>query len=75
MLVSTFEERRRARLSMPIRVVDLADEGRPDPRDTSTVDERLAMVRTLTLRQWAFMGLEIPRYTRAEIPIRIVRPR
>jgi hypothetical protein len=71
--VSTFEERRRARATMPIRIVALADEELTDARDTSTVDERLALVWTLTRRQWAFAGLEIPKYARAEMPGRILR--
>jgi hypothetical protein len=71
--VSTFEERRRARAAMPVRIVALGHEPLTDERDTSTVDERLALVWTLTRRQWAFAGLEIPRYTRAEMPGRILR--
>ena len=71
--VSTFEERSRGRANMPIRTVALGDEELTDPRDTSTVDERLALVWTLTRRQWAFAGLEIPKYTRAEMPGRVVR--
>jgi hypothetical protein len=72
-LVSSFEDRRRARANMAFRVVRLGDEELTDPRDTSTVDERLAMVATLTRRAWAFAELEIPTYTRAEMPGRILR--
>ncbi len=73
--VSTFEERRKARAAWPIRKVALGDEELTDPRDTSTVDERIAMVWTLTKQQWAFAGREIPTYTRAEMPGRIIRGR
>lgn len=60
---------------MAFRVLALRDEELTDPRDTSTVDERLAMVATLTRRAWAFAGLEIPRYARAEMPGRMIRGR
>ncbi len=71
--VSTFEERRLARAAWPIRRVAIEDEELTDPRDTSTVDERIALVATLTRQQWAFAGLEVPTYTRAEMPGRLVR--
>lgn len=71
--MSSFEERRRARAGWPIRKVELGREELADPRIPEGVDERIAMVRTLTLQQWAFAGLEIPRYTRAEMPGRIIR--
>jgi hypothetical protein len=73
--VSTFEERRAARAAWPIRKVALGEEDLTDPLDTSTVDERIALVRVLTLQQWAFAGLEIPTYSRAEMPGRIIRSR
>lgn len=73
--MSTFEERRKARAGWPIRKVGLRDEELTDPRDSSTVDERLALVWTLTMQQWAFSGREIPRYARAEMPGRVIRGR
>jgi hypothetical protein len=71
--VSSFEERRRARAAWPVRRIALRDEPLTDSRDTSTVDERLALVWSLTRQQWAFAGRDIPAYTRAEMPGRIVR--
>jgi hypothetical protein len=71
--VSTFDERRRARADWPIRKVALSDEELTDPRDTSTVDERLALVWKLTRQQWAFAGLELPSYTRSQMPGRMLR--
>lgn len=71
--MSSFEERARARAGWPIRKVAMRDEELTDPRITSSVDERLAMVATLTRQQWAFAGLEVPTYTRAEMPGRMVR--
>jgi hypothetical protein len=71
--VSNFEERSRQRAHWPVRKLALRDEPLTDARDTSTIDERLALVWTLTRRQWAFAGREIPAYTRAEMPGRIAR--
>lgn len=56
-----------------MRKVRLGEEELTDPRDTSTVDERLAMVWTLTRQQWAFAGLEIPSYSRDQMPGRVIR--
>lgn len=56
-----------------MRVVPLGDEPLSDPSDTSTVDERLAWVAQLTREQWAFGNLELPTYTRAEMPGRMFR--
>jgi hypothetical protein len=71
--VSSFEERRRARAGWPIRKVALRDEELTDARDSSTVDERIALVWTLTCRQWAFSGRPMPRYTRAAMPGTVLR--
>jgi len=66
--MASFEERRRARAGWPIRKVRLGEEELVDPRDTSTVDERIALVAQLTREQWAFAGLELPTYRRDEMP-------
>ncbi len=71
--VSTFEERRLARAGWPIRKVPLGDQELTDPRDVSTVDERIALVWKLTRSQWAFAGLPLPSYSRAEMPGKILR--
>lgn len=71
--MSSFEERRRARAAWPIRSVGLRDEPLTDERDSSTIDDRLALVWTLTCEQWAFAGREIPDYPRAAMPGRVVR--
>jgi hypothetical protein len=73
--VSSAEDRRRARAHWPIRRVGLRDEELTDPRDTSTVDERLALVWKLTREQWAFAGMTIPDYARADMPGRLFRRR
>jgi len=71
--MSTAQERARARAAWPIRKLGLRDEPLTDARDLSTVDERIALVRTLTLRQWQFAGLPVPTYTRATMPGRVLR--
>ena len=73
--MSTFEERRRARAAWPIRAVPLADETLLDERDASTVDERLALVWTLTRQLWAFSGRDLPTYERGQMPGRITHDR
>ena len=77
--VSTFDERRRARAAWPIRRVTLwdealTDETLTDERIPEDPDARVAMVVILTRAQWPLSGAELPRYTRAEIPGRIIRP-
>lgn len=72
--MSSFEERRRARAAWPIRKVALGTEELSDSRISESIDERLAMVWALTREQWAFAGIELPRYSRAEMPGRLLRP-
>ena len=71
--MSTAEERRRARAAWPIRKVGLREEPLTDLRDSTTVDERIALVGILTRRQWEFAGLPVPTYTRASMPGRVIR--
>jgi hypothetical protein len=58
-----------------VRVLRLGEEELSDPRDTSTVDERVALVWQLTQEQWALAGRAIPDYARADAPGRVIRPR
>lgn len=73
MAMSTFEERRRARAGWPIRRSILGDEALTDDRIPEDVDARIAMVATLTRAQWAITGEPLPRYSRAEMPGKVVR--
>ena len=73
--MSSFEERRSARAAWPIRAFRLGEEPLLDDRDTTTPDERLALVWTLTREQWALAGRTIPDYTRANTPGTVVRRR
>jgi hypothetical protein len=71
--MTTYEERARARALWPIRALALGDEALTDDRDTSSVDERIALVATLTREQWAFGGRELPTFARVEMPGRVLR--
>jgi hypothetical protein len=71
--VSTFEERRARRAGWPVRRIALKDEGAVDWRDETSVDERIALVATLTQELWSFMGTPLPTYDRAEMPGRVIR--
>ena len=72
-MVTTFEERAKARATWPVRVVPLGEEAATDARDTTTADERLRLVAVLTREQWAFSGREIPTYPRADMPGCVLR--
>jgi len=72
--MSSFEERRRARAGWPIRRSTLDAEPLTDDRITDDVDARVAMVAVLTRTQWAISGKELPKYDRANMPGRVVRP-
>jgi len=73
--MSTEDERRRARAAWPVRKVALGSEELVDPRDTTTVDERVALVWQLTREAWSFQGLPIPDYPRSAAPGVVVRRR
>ena len=73
--VNAAEARRLARAQWPIRKIALEEEGADDPRDASTVDDRVALVWKLTREAWSLQGRELPSYPRSEAPGRILRPR
>lgn len=67
-------DRRAARHAVPVRVFRLGDEPAGDDLSSSTTaDERLEMVTELSRRMWELTGRAMPAYTRAEMPIRVVR--
>lgn len=49
----------------------------PDEADdisrTTTVEERVELVRTLSRRMWELTGRPFPAYSRSEIPVRVAR--
>jgi hypothetical protein len=73
--VGNFEERRRARAEWPIRRATLDGEPLTDDRIPDDLEARLAMVAQLTRAQRSLAGKELPRYTRAEMPGRVIRRR
>lgn len=54
--------------------MSLTGEALTDERFTQDVDARIALVNVLTLAQWTLAGKELPRYSRAEMPGRVLRP-
>jgi hypothetical protein len=62
-------DRRKRRASWPIRTFTLGQEPPDDLRATTTPEERLAMVDTLTQELWTLTGLAVATYARAETPI------
>ncbi len=64
--------RARARASWPIRRTTLDDDA-DDLSDTTTADERLAMMAHLARDAWASSGMPWPSYDRADMPGRVVR--
>lgn len=56
---------------LPARVVRLGDEPGDDLSDVTTAEERLAILRELTVRAWRLTGRPVPTYRRDEIPVRV----
>lgn len=65
----TADERRRA-----VRIFRLGDEPSDDLSDTTTAEERLAMLWELSGRAWALTGRPFASYRREEMPGRVIRP-
>ena len=57
----------------PVRVFHLGDEPRDDMTATSTAEERIALVWTLSERAWELTGRGDVRLRRADLPVRILR--
>lgn len=51
----------------------LGEEPGDDLSATTTAEERLAMVWTLTLEAWRLAGRELPNYERSAMPVRVIR--
>lgn len=67
------EDRAKARANWPVRRFKLGEEPSEDLSDSTTAEERLAMVWRLTLDAWASAGKPIPQYDRKQAPGRIIR--
>jgi hypothetical protein len=57
----------------PIRITRLGDDSGDDLSATTTVEERIAMVAVLSARMWELTGWRLPSYTRATMPVRVLR--
>jgi hypothetical protein len=57
----------------PLRVFRLGEEPGDDLSLTTTLGQRLEMVWLLRDRMWELTGLPVPSYSRADMPIRIIR--
>lgn len=68
------EARRSARQSWPMRRFELCAEPSEDLSAETTMAERLAMMGPLAIRAWTLAGRALPRYSRSEIPGRVIRP-
>jgi hypothetical protein len=56
-----------------VRVYRLGEEPGDDLSLSTTAAERLEMMWTLRDRMWEITGQPWPRYSRSEIPIRVIR--
>lgn len=61
------------RSKWPVRVYRLGEEPADNLLETTTAEERLAMVWEITKDVWALSGREMPTYTRDQMPVRISR--
>ena len=55
------------------RILRLDERVEDDLSDSTTVEERIAMVALLSKRMWEITGRALPSYTRSEMPIRVAR--
>ena len=58
---------------VPFRVLRLGTEPHEDLLGSTTVGERLDILRELTERAWRLTGRPVPTYARTEIPVRVTR--
>lgn len=61
-----------ARKSWPVRTCPLGEEQSDDLRDSTTAEQRLAMMWPLAKEAWSLTGIPAPDYLRSNIPIRLI---
>ena len=61
------------RAHSPARVLRLTDRQVDDLSESTTAEERIAMVAVLSERMWEITGHPLPTYSRSTMPVRIVR--
>jgi len=59
--------------TLQARVFRLGEEPDDDLSATTSPEERLAMVAELSRRMWELTGRPSPSYTRATMPVRVIR--
>ena len=69
----TTAERRGARRTWPVRVFRLGNEPGDDLTDSTSPEERLAMMWPLTVDAWTTAGRTLPEYSRDQMPGRVIR--
>jgi hypothetical protein len=65
------ERRARRRRNWPVVLTGLHDQPGADLSSSTTLEERLAMMRPLALAAWKVAGLPLSRYSRKRTPVRI----
>ena len=65
------ESRATERRHWPVQVHRLGEEPDEDLTATTTAEERLDMMWTLAMDAWSHTGQPLPRYARADLPIRV----
>jgi hypothetical protein len=61
------------RREMTVRVVPLQSAAAGDGRVGGTADERLKLLEELSRQMWIQTGRPFPTYTRAEMPVRVIK--
>lgn len=64
--------RARARRRWPVRLVSLKSQPADDLSASTSLAERIAMMRPLAEAAWRVAGLPLPRYSRRRIPVRLL---
>lgn len=64
--------RARARRRWPVLLSSLRNQPSDDLSSSTTLEERIAMMRPLAEAAWRVAGLPLPRYRRSRIPVRLL---
>ncbi len=65
---------RERRAEWPVRIYQLGEEPPENLSAITTAEERVEMVRLLSLRMWELSGQPLPSYPRAAMPVRVITP-
>ena len=64
--------RARARRRWPVLLSSLRNQPSDDLSSSTTLEDRIAMMRPLAEGAWRVAGLPLPRYRRSRIPVRLL---